>query len=329
MKKYVTAIDVAKLAGVSQSSVSRVFGSGANVSKENYERVMAAANELGYRPNAIARGLITQKTNMIGIIMRDIKNPFYPEVLERFSQKLSKEGYHLIFISAKNEEVNEDELHRLLDYKVDGVIITDATPTSDALQPFLTSEVPVVLFNRYIDTPSTNSVCCNNYQAGFEIGSYLTGRGYEDLAIISGPMETSTAMDRLKGLKDCIQTLSATITHEKQGNYTYEGGFQATMDLLEGGCPQVIICGNDIMAFGAMDAIRQKGLKVPEDVSVIGFDNVSMASWPAYELTTWSQPMDQMVNAAVELLVKEIEGNQIEPARLSFDGQLIERKTVG
>lgn len=329
MKKQVTAIDVAKLAGVSQSTVSRVFGSGANVSKDNYNRVMIAANQLGYRPNAIARGLITQKTNMIGIVMRDIKNPFYPEVLELFSQKLSKKGYHLIFISAKNEEINEDQLHLLLDYKVDGVIITDAIPTSEAIQPFIHSDVPVVLFNRYIDTLACSSVCCNNYQAGFDIARYLSSKGFKELAIISGPMETSTANDRQRGLKDCIQKLDVTITCEMQGNYTYEGGYQSTTELLKQNKPEVIICGNDIMAFGALDALRHKGYRIPEDVSVIGFDNVSMANWPAYELTTWAQPMDEMVQASVELLCNEIVGIQTDTVRLSLDGHLIERKTVG
>ncbi|MCM3548304.1 transcriptional regulator [Niallia circulans] len=326
MAKKATSMDVAKLAGVSQSSVSRAFGHGAKVSAEKHQRIMEAAAKLGYSPNAIARGLITRKTNMIGIVMRNIKNPFYPEVLEKFYQALFEKGYHILFINAENEKINEDEVVKLIEYNVDGVIITDATPTLNAIERFISNGIPVVLFNRYVDTKQCSAVYCNNYQAGYDIGQLILNKGFTNIAFVSGPMNTSTTRDRLIGLKDSLQTTSVSF-REESGHYTYEGGYEAALQLTESNRPDVIVCGNDIMAFGVIDGVKKRGLRIPEDIAIIGFDDVSMASWPSYALTTWKQPVDEMVNETVALICEEIDSEETQTVRKAIDGQLIIRET--
>jgi DNA-binding LacI/PurR family transcriptional regulator len=328
-KKKVTAMDVAKLAGVSQPTVSRVFGSGANVSEKKRKSIMEAAEKLGYQPSAIARGLITNRTKMIGIVMRNIQNPFYPEVLERFYKELAKKGYHLLFINSDNDQVEEKEISQLIEYNVEGVIITDALLSSSAAARFIRNDIVVVLFNRYIQDNYYSAVSCDNYNAGYEIGSYLIKKGHRELAFISGPLNTSTSVDRKKGFEDALFKDEAARLVVENGHYTYKGGFEAALRLLNNHkSMDAIFCGNDISALGVIDAVRTLGLKVPEDISIVGFDDISMSSWSNYSLTTWKQPVKEMVECAVNILINEINGEDNERTVRSLTGKLIERNSV-
>jgi DNA-binding LacI/PurR family transcriptional regulator len=327
--RKVTAMDVARLAGVSQSSVSRAFSKSSSVTEKKREAIFAAAEKLGYKPNAIARGLIMNKTNIIGIVMRDIKNPFYPEVLEKFYTQLTSMGYQLLFINSTNEEIDENEVSRLIEYSVEGVIITDALLTSSAVERFVENGISVVLFNRYIPGSNCSAVYCNNYSAGKSIGKYLMESGHRFPAFISGPNNTSTNIDRQKGFQEALLEGGVSTLIVKNGHYTYEGGYNAATDLLND-YPQVdcIFCGNDISAYGAMDAIKALGRKIPEDISIVGFDDVETSSWSSYALTTWQQPVDEMIKQSINLLMEEIEETKQTQAFIELEGKLIERKSV-
>jgi DNA-binding LacI/PurR family transcriptional regulator len=328
-KKKVTAMDVAKLAGVSQPTVSRVFGSGTNVSEKKRQKILKAAEQLGYQPNAIARGLITNKTKMIGIVMRDIQNPFYPEVLERFYTELAKKGYHLLFISSENDQIEENEVSQLIEYNVEGVIITDALLSSSAAERFIRNNVAVILFNRYIQDNCYSAVFCDNYLASYQVGSYLVEKGHKKLAFISGPLNTSTSLDRKKGFEEALVNGGLSQLLMEDGRYTYQGGFEAALRLLnQHKNVDGIFCGNDITAFGVMDAVRTLGLKIPEDISIIGFDDIKMSSWSSYSLTTWKQPIEEMIESAVNILLDEINEGAEKPIIKSLKGELIERGSV-
>ncbi|MFC0470196.1 LacI family DNA-binding transcriptional regulator [Halalkalibacter kiskunsagensis] len=328
-KRKVTSMDVAKLAGVSQSTVSRVFGAGAKVSDEKRKQILSAAEVLGYQPNAIARGLITNKTKMIGIVMRNIQNPFYPEVLEKFYTCLAKKGYHLIFISSEHDLVQEDEINHLIEYHVEGVIITDALLSSSAVQRFLKNEIAVVLFNRYIENPECSAVFCDNYLAGQQIGTFLVETGHTHFAFISGPLDTSTTIDRKKGFEEALAKKGIFNLSVEIGNYTYESGFTAMRKLLQAE-KQIdgIFCGNDITALGAIDAAKSLGYRIPEELSVVGFDDISMASWPSFSLTTWKQPVEEMIEATIQLLMDEINEKKRKVVTRSLSGELIIRGSV-
>ncbi|MDN4524935.1 LacI family DNA-binding transcriptional regulator [Fictibacillus fluitans] len=329
MNKKVTAMDVARLAGVSQSSVSRAFSKSASISNKKRKMILDAAEKLGYQPNAIARGLITNQSRIIGIVMRDVQNPFYPEVLEKFYSRLSEEGYQIMFINSQNDEVQEYEVSQLIEYSVEGVIITDALLTSAAVQKFNRNGISVVLFNRYISDSMSNAVICNNFSAGQRIGQYLLDTGHRQLGFISGPSNTSTSLERSRGFIDTLQKHGIESIPMEDGGFTYEGGFAAAEKLMKHHAKiDALFCANDVMAFGAMDYLNTAGYRIPEDISVIGFDNVKMADWSPYALTTWQQPVDEMIQQAVKLMLDDINGQQEEPEMNFVDGCLIERASV-
>lgn len=328
-KKNYTSEDVARIAGVSQSTVSRVFAGSTNVSEKKKKKILEVAASLEYQPNAHARSLSSKKTTMIGLVMRNIRNPFYTAVLEIFHNRLSALGYHLIFISSENEEIQESEITQLLEYSVEGVIITDALLSSSASQKFNRNGIAVVLFNRYTEPLDSSAVFCDNYLAAMQIANYLVKMGHRNLAFISGPSDTSTTIDRLKGFTEVLQENDIHDLMIIPGNYTYESGYKSAQELLTlKKNLDCIFCGNDIIALGVMDAIRVMGLSIPEDVSVIGFDNIRMGEWPSYALTTWEQPLEQMVDSAVELLLRAINNKQAAPKTIMMKGRLIVRTSV-
>ena len=329
IKKNYTSEDVAAIAGVSQSTVSRVFAGNTNVSEKKRKKILAAAAKLDYKPNAHARSLITRKSMMVGIIMRNIRNPFYSAVLEIFHNRLTAKGYHLIFINSVNEEIQESEITQLLEYNVEGVIITDALLSSSASQSLKRYGISVVLFNRYTEQLESSAVFCDNYLAAKQIATYLVEMGHKSFAFISGPSDTSTTIDRLKGFKEILDERQIKDLTIEPGNYTYESGFRAAQELVtKNKNIDCIFCGNDIIALGVMDAIRVVGLKIPEDISVVGFDNIRMSEWPSYALTTWEQPLEEMTTSTVELLLKEINEKDTTPQVVMMKGHLVIRNTV-
>lgn len=328
-KKKYTSEDVAAMAGVSQSSVSRVFGGGANVSEKKRKKILEVAEKLNYQPNALASSLITRKTRIIGIVVRNIRDPFYSAVLEIFHTRMSPLGYNLIFISSENEEIQEKEIIQLLEYNVEGVIITDAVLSPSAAQKFELNGIEVVLFNRYASKSRSSAVFCDNYLAAKQIATYLVELGHRSFAFIAGTSNNSTTIDRLSGFEEVLKSRKITDLVVQQGNYTYEGGFKATQELLtKHKGLDCIFCVNDITALGAMDAIRALGLKIPGDISVFGFDNIRMAAWPTYALTTWEQPLEEMVTTAVEIMIQKISTPNQPRKTLMMKGQMIIRNSV-
>jgi DNA-binding LacI/PurR family transcriptional regulator len=330
MQKNVTASDVANSLGMSQSTVSRVFTPGASVSEETKRKVLNAARELGYRPNAIARSLTTKKSNMIGIVMGDITNPFYPDVLSKFSKELSTKGYHVLFVNAENEKLSSDEVNQFLEYNVEGVVVTDASLTSSVASYLKDYHIPVVMFNRYNPNSFFHAVSCDNIDGGYQIGRYLIEKGHRHFAFISGTHNTSTSKDREIGFRKALVESGYNLTTD-DGDYTYEGSYAAALRLLNSvHPPDAVFCANDIMALGVIDAAKEIGVRIPEDVSIVGFDDISLAKWSAYSLTTWKQPVNEMIEATIELLLHNIEQTETQgtPIYKSIKGVLVERKSV-
>ncbi|TBL76343.1 LacI family DNA-binding transcriptional regulator [Paenibacillus thalictri] len=330
LQKNITAHDIANHLGISQSTVSRVFTPGASVSEKTRRRVLEAAELLGYRPNMLARSLITKKTNMIGLVMGDIDNPFYPEVLSKLSGELKKRQYNVLLLNAENDDVPSESLIQFLGYNIEGLVVTDVLLSSSIVSQFAELDIPIVLFNRYTTNAHCHTVCCDNMDGGRRIGEYLLRTGHRRLAFISGDPNTSTSQDREKGFRDALLNEGLHFMTES-GGYTYEMAYEAANRLfLRADRPDAIFCANDIMAIGAIDAAKKLGVRVPEDVSIIGFDNIKPAAWAGYDLTTWTQPVDRMIEATIDLLLEKIE----EPDRRSqadyqwIKGHLVERNTV-
>ena len=329
----VTAVDVAERAGVSQSAVSRVFTPGASVSPQTKNKVLKVAMELGYRPNSLARAMVSGKSRMIGLVVAYLQNQFYPEAIEKLSKAMQERNYHLlVFMTSKTEGDVSEVFEEILDYQVDGIIAASVALSSDLSERCDNAGVPVVLCNRSQDDDSLSSVTSENYQGGRKIAEHLIATGHQRISFIAGWEGASTQRDRQAGFIDALQDAGVDLWSRGVGNFVMEDAKAATLGMFADGVengPDAIFVANDHMAFAVMDTLRfELGIAVPEQVSVIGYDDVPAASWPSYDLTTVRQPTNQMVTATVDLLLAQVENSDmssISPRQIKIDGPLIIR----
>lgn len=328
--KRVTSIDVARRAGVSQSTVSRVFSLGSAVAEDKRRRVLDAARELGYQPNAIARSLTTRRTNIIGIVMANLTSPFYPYVLEKFLQHFrAMDRQTLLFTAAPDQDI-DDIVPHIMQHRVDALIVTSALLSTEMADECLRYGLPVILFNRYILNSNANAVCTDNVEGGRQIANLLLDTGHQRIAYIAGQPQTSTNADREKGFSDRLRERGMTTWLREQGDFSYQSGYEAAARLLaRRDRPDAIFAASDNMALGTMDAARYElGLRVPEDVSVVGFDGIPMSGWPPYRLTTVAQQVDLMVEETIRLMLEKIEDISSKPVMTLVPGRLIVRSSV-
>ena len=327
MSGRVSSVDVARRAGVSQSAVSRVFTPGASVSAGMAGKVRRAAAELGYRPNVLARSLITGRSRIIGLVVAYLDNYFYPDALERLSTALQARGYHVLVFMASQTAGNIDAvLDEILDYQVDGIILASVALSSDLAMRCQRAGVPVVLFNRGQDIPGIAAVTADNHRGGREIARFLVAGGHRRIAHVAGWEGASTQRDREAGLREGLSQAGQALAARAVGDFRLDQAREAARALFDRpDPPDAVFVANDHMAFAVMDVVRfDLGLDVPGDVSVVGFDDVPIAAWPAYDLTTWRQPAARMVAATVTALLDQIEaGKSAESAEIA--GHLVLR----
>ena len=326
--KKTTSVEVAKLAGVSQSAVSRVFTPGASSSKRTSEKVLNAAAKLGYRPNILARSLITGRTRIIGLVVAYLDNYFYPEAVELLSNALQKKGYHvLVFMASKTAGNIDDVLEEMLDYQVDGVIAASVAMSSDLAARCNAAGVPVVLFNRAENNERLSAVTSDNIDGGQKVAKFLIAGGYKRLGYIAGWEGASTQRDREAGFIEELKKHKRSLYAREVGNINMEEARQAARKMFTAReIPDAVFVANDHMSFAVMDVIRfELGLKIPEQVSVVGYDDVPVASWPAYDLTTVRQPVNRMVAETVSFLLECIVGQKTNTRQIQIEGPLIVR----
>lgn len=324
----ITSMEVARLAGVSQSAVSRVFTPGASSSKKTNELVRKAAAELGYRPNVLARSLITGKSRMIGLVVAYLDNYFYTEALELLSSALQKKGYQvLIFMSGNKEGDIADAVDEILDYQVDGIIAASVSMSSDLAKRCASAGIPVVLFNRTQDDERLSAVTSDNYQGGQKVARFLLAGGHKRIGYIAGWEGASTQRDREKGFTEELVRNGQELYAREVGNFNSDEARQAARTMFsKQNFPDAVFVANDAMAIAVIDVIRfELGLQVPEQVSVVGYDDVPISSWPAYDLTTVRQPANRMVAETVSILIESIENKTTIARRVEIDGPLMVR----
>ncbi|GGK37693.1 LacI family DNA-binding transcriptional regulator [Salinarimonas ramus] len=329
-KPQPNSMDVARRAGVSQSAVSRTFTPGASVSESTRAKVLAAAEELGYRPNVLARSLITGRSHIVALVVAYLDNQFYPVALEKFSKAFQALGYHvLVFMASNADEDVENVLEGLLDYQVDGVIMASVSISNRLAERCESAGVPVVLFNRRQDDERLSAVTSDNVAGGARVADHLVACGHRRIAHVSGWSGSSTGRDRRNGFVDRLAAHGIEPVAILDGMYDRDVAAAATRTLFSGEAasrPDAIFVGSDHMAFAVMDTLRfELGLRIPDDVAVVGYDDVPMAGWPAYDLTTVHQPADGMVDATVETLMARIADKTIAPRILRIDGPLVVR----
>jgi DNA-binding LacI/PurR family transcriptional regulator len=330
-KEKITSQDVARLAGVSQSAVSRVFTPGASVSKQTKEKVRRAANALGYRPNVLARSLITGRSRIIGLVVAYLDNYFYPEALEKLSNALQAKGYHVLVFMASQKAGNIDGvLDEILDYQVDGIVMASVAMSSDLAARCQAAGVPVVLFNRSQDDERLSAVTSDNLAGGRLVARFLAAGGHRRIAHIAGWEGASTTRDRERGFWEGLAAAGLPLHAREVGNYNFEDARQAARRLFDrADPPDAIFVANDHMSFAVMDVLRYElGLRLPEDVSVVGYADVPPAAWPAYDLTTVRQRANLMVAETVAILLENIEKRAAPPQRIAIEGPLVVRRSA-
>ncbi len=327
----ITSLEVARRAGVSQSAVSRVFTPGASASAKTTEKVRKAASELGYRPNTLARAMVSGKSRIIGLVVAYLENQFYPDALERLSNALQERGYHvLIFMANTQSGTIDNVLEEILDYQVDGIVAASVAMSSELSARCRSAGVPVVLFNRSQDDKTLSAVTSANVAGGRKVAEFLLAGGHERIGYIAGWEGASTQRDRELGFRAGLEAGGATLIAREAGNFRMDNARAAAARMFEGpDHPDAVFVANDHMAFAVMDYLRyERGLQVPDDVSVVGYDDVTTAGWPAYGLTTVRQPANRMVTETVATLMDQIEGHETSPRRIEIDGPLIIRQSA-
>ncbi|KXH78778.1 LacI family DNA-binding transcriptional regulator [Sporosarcina sp. HYO08] len=319
--------DVAKHASVSVATVSRVLNDKGYVSVETRKKVEAAIAELNYRPNEVARSLFKKQSKTLGLILPDIMNPFFPELARAIEDTAAKLGYTVILCNSdEDEEKAQRYLDILLQKYVDGIILASNTIREKTIREL---NIPVVCIDREIskDIPT---IVVDNKKGARTATQFLKDKGRKRIAHIRGPFDVSNANERCEGYLGIVSSEDwFTESYIINGNYHMETATKVALALLQSH-PEVdgIFAANDTMAIGAMKAAYQHGLKVPEDISIIGFDGIALAKASIPELTTIEQPLYALGQKAAKVLIQLIEGQEIEKSFHQFDVQLVEREST-
>jgi len=327
----VTSHDVARLAGVSQPTVSRALRDSPKVSEDTKRRVREAATALGYVLSETGRALSSGRTRRIGLLLTDLENQFYPHVIAPMHRQLEALDYQLVLQTESSDTGRVAE--RLLANALDGVLLATTTVTSVLPVRLRDRGVPFVYFNRTSEAVEADSAEVDAEMGMRQLAARLLELGHRRVGAIFGPRNTSTAERREHALRDALAVASVTISSDlsHRGPFDVETGHTGAQRLLQrDDRPSVIVCGNDVVAFGALNAARELGLDVPGEVSVVGFDDLPPARWPLLQLTTVAFDLDAMARRAASLLVERIERGPGGPYRHEqFPSRLVERGTLG
>jgi DNA-binding LacI/PurR family transcriptional regulator len=329
IKPRVSSFDVARLAGVSRSAVSRSFTRGASVSEETRAKVISAARELGYHPNAIARTLSTKRSNIVAVVVADLENPFYATAVSHMSAALQREGYTMLLLVAESSHAIDSLIPRLLSYQTDGIVVASAMLSSSVAEYCVAAGMPLLQFNRYTAFAGASTVQSDNLSGGAMAAELLVATGHRRIAFMAGLEDASSSVDRARGLAAGLASHGASIWARDSGGYTYAGGYAAAHRLLSGPeRPDAIFCANDVMALGVVDAAAGLGMKVPEALSVIGFDNIPLAGSAHYALTTIDQNVSVMATEAVTMMLAAIRQQLDPPLIRTIPCNLVSRNSV-
>jgi DNA-binding LacI/PurR family transcriptional regulator len=325
----VTAQDVALRAGVSRSAVSRSFTPGASVAAETRARVLSAAHALGYQPNLMARSLMTQRSHLIALIMGQMRNPFFTDLLEGFNTRLQGLGFQTLLMTADDQASADRALDHALGYRIDGALTVAVSPSRVLAKRCTTAAVPLVALDRR-RSAGGSTIWIDGEETGAQAAQRFVAEGRRRLGLIEGHGEELSSGGKSRGFIESAAKLGVAAPAISYGHFTYEGGFAAMRHLLQSGAPpDGVFCVNDLMAIGALDAARYEGGKrVPEDVSLIGFGDIPAAAWRNLRLTTLRIPLPELLDAAVDTLTARIADFRLKPVRIALPTELIERSTT-
>lgn len=330
VRMTVTSKDVAKAAGVSQSAVSRVFTPGASVSQATRELVLAAARQLGYKPNAFARGLITRHSRLIGLVFPRQATPVYSQALADFCQRLHQAGYQTLIVTAENFSNADEAVRTFFDYQIEGLVVASATLSSHLARECADQGLPVIQFARRERDASISAVLSDNQHGGMLAARTLVEAGCTRLVYIAGNRGTSTNEERCRGFTAQVKKMLGQPPLSIDAGFSYQHGCQAAHQLMRQGLSvDGAFCASDVIALGFMDTLRSDyRIRIPKDISVIGFDDAPEAAWASYRLTTIRQDVARLVQETCALLIDQMEQGGGAPVVRKLAVELVERATV-
>ncbi|QAT43367.1 LacI family DNA-binding transcriptional regulator [Aminipila luticellarii] len=334
MKKSITIKEIAEEAQVSIATVSMVLNKkDKKISEATRKKIHAIAQKYNYTPNTMARSLITRQTRTIGLIIPDIVNPFFPEIARGVEDKASEFGYSVIYCNTDDKIKREDKYINVLTEKmVDGIIFAHSSDRQLGFDSLDKCKVPILLIDRdYENRNVIGRVVVDNREGAYMATSYLLDRGYRKIAYIAGSITTTTARGRLEGYNQALAEREIPVNEHyiKVGEYKLQWGVEAADQLLHEKEPiDAIFCGNDLIAIGAIRKLKECGLRVPEDIGIVGFDDIYLASLVEPPLTTIKQPNYEMGYKAAELLIKNIEKLRQDKIKHENNSVLVEKNTV-
>ncbi len=325
----VTLKEVSLRAGVSRSAVSRTFTEGASVSDKMRKKVEGAALALGYTPSLIASGLKTKRTKLIGLVANNFQNPVFLQVFDLFTRALQARGFRPLLVNLTDETDPANSVNMLKQYSVDGVIVATSTLPPAFARAFNQANVPVVhAFGRFDEDVKVDVVGIDNAGCGGMAAATLLARGYRTIAILGGPESATSTQDRIRGFCAAMKRAGvdiADISYAK--NYTHAAGLEAMKALLKRTRVEAVFCGDDLICMGAMDAARSAGLSIPSEIGFLGFNDMEMAGWQAYDLTTIRQPIADIIQRAVEVIVG-LDEKAAHPTVQMFPCVIVERSSL-
>jgi LacI family transcriptional regulator len=329
--RMITSKDVARLAGVSQPTVSRALNDHPKVSEATKAKVREAAKALGYAPNAVGRALSTGRTTRIGLVVTDLDNQFYSYVIAPMHDELGRSGHELVLVTESGETGPIAE--RLVGLGLAGVVL--ATTTVDSILPARLQDrrMPFVYFNRTAAGVDADAVVVDPTAGMAALAEAVARAGHTRAAAIFGPRNTSTGEERERVMRAALEEVGISIAQRdvRHGPYDFETGRRGAEELLgRPDAPSLLVCANDVVALGALDAAAELGIDVPGQVSVVGFDDLPTSSWALVRLSTVAYDLDGMSREAARLIVSRVEGEDVGPARrVAFETRWVERATVG
>jgi DNA-binding LacI/PurR family transcriptional regulator len=326
----ITLKEVAVRAGVSRSAVSRAFTEGASVSAKTRKKVEKAAKELGYSPNALASSLTTGRTKLIGLISNNFHNPLFLEVFDLFTRSLQDRGLRPLLVNLTNETDPENSLRMLRQYSVDGVIVASSTLPAEFAKAFRDAGIPVVhSFGRFASAPHVHVVGIDNVECGRMAARTLLERGYTSIAFLGGPREATSTIDRRAGFLEVMRQAEGVEVSESYATaYSFVAGRVEMLRLLNSKPAEAYFCGDDVLSIGALSAIETAGLSVPGDIGIIGLNDMEMARWENIDLTTIRQPVKQIIDSSIELVMAALADPDRHPEARLFSCEVVERGTL-
>lgn len=321
--------EVAEIAGVSVATVSRVLNESRSVQPEYRERVLKVIEESGYRPNRVARALRRKNTSMIGIIVSDVENPHFTQMVRKVEDAAYRKGWRVLLCNTDEKaEKQLSYLEVLAAERVSGVILSTTNPTGTEIAELFNLGIPVVAFDRSVDDPRADTVVTDNVMGARWATQHLLSAGHERIGLVGGPVGTDTGAGRLRGYEDAMRNAELEPCWV-DGRYRIEGGELAAAKLLEDSPLTALVVANNLMTIGVLRALRSRRLRVPQDLALVAVDDPFWAELIQPPLTTLAQPVRRMADCAVEFLFERINRRREEPRKLVYDFELRVRGSCG